>query len=278
MQERLQEIEGTLARTKQRKNTILYKLAKRREEEEKLARLGLRKLPENPNTVIDLDVVKHVLFSIKQELGDKLAKIRSKSFVDLERDGEALVREKNDEINQLILKRNQWEARKSFLRGGSAVPAPAQKLFFGCARNLPEASSHGKRSRSNDSDGDDEESAAADSSDGSDSDTASDNSTSFTIADPGDQYLEWIRSIGSRETDQALLSTEREAERTMRLTSAPLSRNVQPQVLSTTSFKDTFIIGGKLELPSEDEFKAMEVEKRRRALRDRVAKMKQTTI
>ncbi|KEG07736.1 pre-mRNA-splicing factor ISY1 [Trypanosoma grayi] len=139
MQDHLREIEGTLARKNERQSTLLYKLAKRKAEEERLSRLGVRSIPSNPLDVTDVKVVKYALFKLKQEIGDKIAKIRNSELLSIESQGEVVIRAKNDDINHLISRRNLWERRMATLSGQSYKAPPSRKLYFGCAKGLPEA-------------------------------------------------------------------------------------------------------------------------------------------
>ncbi|KAG8348316.1 putative Isy1 like splicing family [Trypanosoma vivax] len=139
MQDYLREIEGTLARKSERQSTLLYKLAKRKAEEKRLSRLGLRYIPSNPLEVTDVKVIKFVLFKIKQELGNAIAMLRDPSVLSIECHGEIAVRAKNDEANQLISKKKMWERRLAVINGQKYPGQRCQKLFFGCAAGLPEA-------------------------------------------------------------------------------------------------------------------------------------------
>ncbi|EAN96058.1 hypothetical protein C3747_15g48 [Trypanosoma cruzi] len=139
MQDYLREIEGTLARTNERKSTLLYRLAKRNAEEERLARLGVRSIPTNPLDVMDTRVVKYVLFKLKRDIGDMIARMRNPQLLSIETHGEVVIRAKNDEINHLIAKKNSWERRLVALTGEEYKVASSRKLYFGCAKELPEA-------------------------------------------------------------------------------------------------------------------------------------------
>ncbi|RNF08702.1 pre-mRNA-splicing factor ISY1 [Trypanosoma rangeli] len=139
MQDYLREIEGTLARKKERKSTLLYQLSKHNAEQERLLRLGVRSLPTNPHDVSDVKVVKYVLFKLNRDLADKIARLRDPQLLSIETHGEVVVRSKNDEVNHLIARKNPWERRLAALTGKGHKMTSSRKLYFGCAKELPEA-------------------------------------------------------------------------------------------------------------------------------------------
>lgn len=271
MQDRLREIEGTLARTKERKNTILYKLSKRKKEEERLAQIGVEKLPTNPHDVEDVNVVKYALFRVKQEIGDKAAHLRDSKLYSIDKDGEAVIRAKNDELNKLVSRRNQWEARLAKLGGNVAPATTRRKLFFGCAKDLPEAEAARKRPRDtseNRSDG------------GPQKESSDDNEEDDFVPEQNDQdetvtqdinYLEKVRWLGSSLADDDLLREERETEAQLREKRAP-----GPVPAASPRFVRSYCVDGKVVIPSEEYFKELLISKRKEALQERLKALRKS--
>ncbi|CAG9568934.1 Isy1-like_splicing_family_-_putative [Leishmania major strain Friedlin] len=262
MQDRLREIEGTLARTKERKNTILYKLSKRRQEEERLARLGVERLPTNPSEVDDEKIIKYVLFRLKQEIGDKTAQLRDQKLLSIDRDGEAVIRAKNDEVNKLLSRKYQWEARLSFLAGEPIAPRPRKKIFFGCAKELPEASVVQKRQRVEGMQeaGEDE---VADSSE--EDELVPDQLEAEQPATQDHDYLERVKWLGSSAADLDLIRFEREAEAKMRAKGDSIVSRAGSGALILSYCKE-----GKAMIPDEEHFKQQLVNNRKKALQERL--------
>ncbi|KPA73236.1 hypothetical protein ABB37_10055 [Leptomonas pyrrhocoris] len=271
MQDRLREIEGTLARTKERKNTILYKLSKRKQEEERLALLGVQKLPTNPHEVDDVKVVKYVLFRLKQEIGDKTAQLRDPKLHSIDKDGEAVIRAKNDEVNKLVSRRNQWEARLATLTGVPVPPFARRKNFFGCAKELPEAEASRKRSR------DAQESAAKDSSmlssssEDEDEDVLQAQHQEEDVATQDANYLDRANWLGSTLADNELVREEKEAEARMR---ERLDLSCGPT--GSSAFVRSYLKAGKVVLPSEEHFKGLLINKRKEMLQARLTALRKS--
>ncbi|GET85997.1 hypothetical protein, conserved [Leishmania tarentolae] len=262
MQDRLREIEGTLARAKERKNTILYKLSKRRQEEERLAKLGVAKLPTIPNEVNDEKVIKYVLFKLKQEIGDKTAQLRDQKLLSIDRDGEAVIRAKNDEVNKLLSRKYQWESRLAFLAGEPMVPRARKKIFFGCAKELPEAATTQKRQRveGTKEPGEDE---VAESSD--EEELVGDEAETEEPLTRNNEYLEGVKWLGSSAADTDLVRFEREAEAKMRAKGdTALSRS------GTKTLILSYRKEGEIVIPSEEHFKQELVNNRKRELKERL--------
>ncbi|KAG5507125.1 hypothetical protein JIQ42_06526 [Leishmania sp. Namibia] len=266
MQDRLREIEGTLARTKERKNTILYKLSKRRQEEERLAKLGVDRLPTNPSEVDDVKVIKHVLFRLKQEIGDKTAQLRDPKLLSIDKDGEAVIRAKNDEVNKLLSRRHQWETRLAILSDEPAVPRSRKKVFFGCAKELPEASATRKR-RCGEGREEVRENEVAESSDENDA----------VVDEPGvgqpvtrdNNYLEGVKWLGTSTADKDLVPLEREAEAQNRAKGDTVLPVSDGGGLILSYCKD-----GKLMIPDEEFFKKQLLDKRKKALQERLSTLR----
>lgn len=281
MQDQLREIEGTLARTSERKNTILYKLAKRKAEEERLERLGIKKLPTNPRTVTDVRIVKFALSQLKQETGDKIAKIRNNALVDLERDGEAVVRAKNDEINKLLARKDQWERRLCELTDKEWSSSRTRKKgFFGCAKQLPEAlaaheAAGSKRARESD---DKDSGSSSDSEDdlpfsASQSSEASDDSLTEALG-PKQGYIKAIGALVSNELDSELLEEEKQAERKFREAN-PFDSAFLAQFRQPTSNGSTYLTQiHELVIPEEAELAKEAVDQRKNALQQRLAALR----
>ncbi|CCW64513.1 unnamed protein product [Phytomonas sp. EM1] len=266
MQDHLREIEGTLARTSERKNTILYKLAKRRAEEERLAQLGINKIPPSPHNVKDIGVIKFVLHRLKQEIGDKIARIRNSSLISIEKDGEAVVRARNDEINKLIVQKDQWENRLAFLKNGDWVNSTSIKAFFGCAKNLPEAADfHTKRERPV------EEDNTAYSSPRSHSSGSTPDEPEPLESTIKGTYLDSVVWLLSPELEQKVLQLEKESEIKNRPESNATGRGAEPRKLGESRYVSSF---HNFELPEEKEFERMAVEKRKLGLKKRLESLK----
>ncbi|AYU76169.1 hypothetical protein, conserved [Leishmania donovani] len=262
MQDRLREIEGTLARTKERKNTILYKLSKRRQEEERLARLGVERLPTNPSEVNDEKVIKYVLFRLKQEIGDKTAQLRDQKLLSIDRDGEAVIRAKNDEVNKLLSRKYQWEGRLSFLAGEEIAPRSRKKIFIGCAKYLPEASVARKRQRG-ESMQEVEEDEVADSSE--EDELVPDQPETEQPATRDHDYLESVKWLGSSAADMDLVRFEREAEARMRAKGDNIVSRTGSSALILSYCKE-----GKVMIPDEDHFRQQLVNDRKKVLQERL--------
>ncbi|KAG5510864.1 hypothetical protein JKF63_06365 [Porcisia hertigi] len=262
MQDRLREIEGTLARTKERKNTILYKLSKRRQEEERLAKLGVERLPTNPNDVDDEKIVKYVLFRLKQEIGDKTAQLRDQKLLSIDKDGEAVIRAKNDEVNKLLSRRFLWEKRLALLTDQPITASSRKKIFFGCAKELPEALSTRKRQRAESGEhGGDEEAANS-----TEEDEVVIDSSELEEPPTGSlNYFEKIKWLGTSEADAELVRFEREAEAKMRAKGDHVTMRSGTGALVLSYLKD-----GKLMVPDEEFFKSELVNNRKKALQERL--------
>lgn len=270
MQDRLREIEGTLARTKERKNTILYKLSKRKQEEERLAQLGVQKLPTNPHEVDDEKVVKYVLFRLKQEIGDKTAHLRDPKLHSIDKDGEAVIRAKNDEVNKLVSRRNAWEARLATLNGGSTPLQTRKKLFFGCAKELPEAESVRKRPRDSPENRSDKK-GEQESSDEEEAAFLEAQNDKDDLATQDIDYLERVRWLGSNLADDELLREEREAESKLR-EKLHLSTTATPSPLFVRSYSKD----GKVCIPSEEHFKGLLINTRKEMLQERLRALRKS--
>lgn len=289
MQEQLKEIEGTLARSSQRRNTILYKLAKQRSEAARLQSLGIKRLPTNPLQVNDTKVVRHVLFTLKQEIGDKIAKLRDRNLCSVRQNGEALVRERNDEVNKLLAKQYQWELRLATLTQRPCVQKLMRKLYFGCAKELPEARSKAASEGRADDDGispstDVQEYIREDDIDvhmtedvDAELNEDQDQSSELHIVsndNDADRYRSAIAYLASRECDTTLLATERECEHAHRAQynkSLAERRNIPNEDLK---YITSYIRDGKVQLPDEDTYLSNIVNRRRDMLKERLAQLK----
>ncbi|CCW72248.1 unnamed protein product [Phytomonas sp. Hart1] len=266
MQDHLREIEGTLARTSERKNTILYKLTKRRAEEERLERLGINKIPPSPHNVNDISVIKFVLHRLKQEIGDKIARIRNASFISIEKDGEGVVRARNDEINKLIAQKNQWENRLAILKNEGWVNSISNKVFFGCAKDLPEAATFRTKRERPVLESDEELSSHRSQSLGSTTNELE--SLESTIKTT---YLEKVTWLLSPELEEKVLKLEKESEINDRQETNAIVSTVEPRKTGGTRYISYF---QNLELPEEKEFERMAVEKRKLGLKKRLESLK----
>eukprot|EP00796_Vickermania_ingenoplastis_P002587 gene2587-1606_t len=269
MEEQLKEIEGTLARTKERKNTILYKHARKAEQEQRLAKLQLREIPTNPATVNDVQIIKYILYQLNRQLGEKKAFIKDSSKISIENDGEAHVRAINDEINKLIRRKFDWERRMAQVSGKEETRlGPKRKLFFGCAKGLPEAVrlKTTKRERL-------EELESLSSSASSEENFATRSVSSDRESEPDESashlddqiYFAHIDNLLKDSTERILLQHEKLAEKQFR------SPKIQNETAGATQV-DTSFIGsfmkddGSLGIPDEEHFKNLLMHKRKEAL------------
>ncbi|KAF5216375.1 hypothetical protein ECC02_010873 [Trypanosoma cruzi] len=190
------------------KGTLLYRLAKRNAEEERLARLGVRIIPTNPLDVLDTRVVKYALFKLKRDIGDKIARMRNPQLLSIETHGEVVIRAKNDEINHLIAKKkkkNSWERRLVALTGEEYKVASSKKLYFGCAKELPEAQVEMSTA---------EEVLTGDALDVSEPESLGSQSSEGMASYFKSSYLE---QLAASESDDLLCGIEKTAEHSLRL-------------------------------------------------------------
>ncbi|KAH9599930.1 Pre-mRNA-splicing factor Isy1 [Trypanosoma melophagium] len=259
MQDYLREIEGTLSRTNERKNTLLYKLAKRKAEEERLSRLGVSGIPSNPLEVTDVKVAKYALFRLKQEIGDKIAKMRNAQLLSIETHGEVVIRAKNDDINHLISKKNLWEKRLALLTGKDYKMPHSKKIYFGCAKGLVEAQ---KTTIQNDIE------VTEDNID----EIKSNSVYSDFSGDEGPQSSnEYLERLSAHDSETRLRDVEMAAERKLRLefahedSSAPLKRAREGDT-------NNYIVD--VDLPSEEEFHRKLIDAKKEMLRRRIEYLK----
>ncbi|AAZ12960.1 hypothetical protein, conserved [Trypanosoma brucei brucei TREU927] len=260
MQDYLREIEGRLARKRERQNTVLYRLAKRKADEKRLSSLGIRSLPSSPLETADVNVVKFVIFKTKQEIGDKVARLRNPELVSIETHGEVVVRAKNDEVNQLISKKNLWERRLATLNGETHRRAAPRKIYFGCAAGLPEAKRDDAKEVvahvENEEDGWESGSHASSNSDDDDDDAPK----------PSTLYREELASRGSEDL---LRCIETEAERNLR---SVYSHGSESSPGRSQMAEETFIVD--VVLPTEEEFRIKHLERRKQAIQKRLDALK----
>lgn len=270
MEEQFKLIEGTLARTKERKNTILYKQAKIADERNRLLKLGITEIPTNPLEVNDVKVVKFILFKIKQQLGEKKVLISNEEKMSISKVGEAQLRAANNSINKLLRKQCEWEKRMNELLGKSTPEDYSlwSQKFFGCARSLPEAqkvateNNHvalNERNKYPESNFENTE---------SDDDCFQESSISDIPNElkSNSEYCSMISSLLAG--DECVLKAEKEAEKRFRksLSSPPQRMKLESEVI--LNFEE----GNKI--PSEDYFKNRLMEKRKESLKARLACLK----
>ncbi|EPY28352.1 pre-mRNA-splicing factor ISY1 [Strigomonas culicis] len=266
MQDNLKEIKGTLARASERKNTILYKHAKREREEKLLERLGVSKLPTNPVEVTDTNVIKHVIFEIKKDIGSKVAKLRNPTFYSLEKDGEKIIRQKNDEVNSLITKRVQWEKRLAFLNNEPFSHVAHKKFYFGCARQLPEGESTEQVLHESHEEEEDAEAGSDHSSLHEIEPKTADGEASASL-----QYAEKIKMLFSQDLDSQLMNEEKQQEAKERQRKKDNLNNGKPSPqVENLGLTLSFWNGEKLNLPDESRYKAEIIEARKKVLREKI--------
>ncbi|CAD2222180.1 pre-mRNA-splicing factor ISY1 [Angomonas deanei] len=252
MEDRLKEIEGTLARTAERKNTMLYKYEKAKQAEDRLSELGIKKLPTNPNDTNDVNVVKYVLYQMKRDFGDKRSKLLDPKQISIEKDGEEVVRLRNNELNSLLIKIKTWEKRQNELLGRDAVVAPSKKKqYFGCAKYLPEAAAVVKRERESDE--------SDNISDSEISSSSSEGSVKHELNHASDIYARLINEIFSSSTDEKLSQIEG-SQTVTEVDSTP--RNPH--------FILSYVKNNALAIPDEETFKSRLMDERRRVLKEKI--------
>ncbi|RNE96996.1 pre-mRNA-splicing factor ISY1 [Trypanosoma conorhini] len=254
MQDYLREIEGTLARKNERKSTLLYKLVKDNAEQERLLRLGVRSLPTNPLDATDVKVVKYVLFKLKRDIADKIARLRDPQLLSIETHGEVVIRAKNDEINHLIAKKNPWEGRLAALSGKSYKMVSSNKLYFGCAKELPEAQAEMRKSETENTDDVLNESESV----SSDSQSSEDLSSYFN-----DVYFE---QLAASDSEESLCRIERNKELSLRLEDEHNSEGVS--LKRDREGNSVYVVD--VNLPPEDEFRRRLLDAKREVLQKRL--------
>lgn len=274
MEEQYRIIEGTLARTKERKDTILFRQAKRAEYEDRLAKLGIREIPADPSKVTDVKVVKYVLFRVKQQLGEKKVLINDEEKMNINKVGEAQLRAANNNINKLVRKQREWEVRLKELLGKPTSEnfLSLSHTFFGCARSLPEASKQG-------SDGDVSSfdittKAKVDGEESEDSEQESSASSSKLVENElnvNSAYQSMISSLF--DGDNCILRAEKEAEKKYRSFHSPQVQRRRMESELILNFDDE-----AHRVPSEEFFKERLMRKRKEALKDRLAHLKNDVI
>lgn len=270
MEEQLKEIEGTLARTKERKSTILYKHFRKRSEEERLAKLGVRSIPRVPSEVDDVRVVKFALYQINRELGEKKALISNSSRLSIEKDGEAQVRAVNNDINKLIRQKSDWTRRLNDILGRANTDIfSSKKVFFGCSRFLPEATNSEVQKEkvhtvitSSDATNEDSLSNYQDSEDEIE-DNSFEQNESFS-----ETYLSLIANMVNNE--ESLLQAEKAIE--------SVSRNeLKERPLTRVRYDPDFVadfVSSENNFPSEDHFKLLLTERRKKVALARIQQLR----
>ncbi|ORC85153.1 pre-mRNA-splicing factor ISY1 [Trypanosoma theileri] len=259
MQDYLREIEGTLSRTNERKGTLLYKLAKRKAEEERLSRLGVSSIPSNPLEVTDVNVVKYALFRLKQEIGDKIAQMRNTQLLSIETHGEVVIRAKNDDINNIITKKNLWEKRLAFLSGKDYKMPHSKKIYFGCAKGLVEAQ---KATTQNSKE------VTEDNLDELESNSISSEFSGDEGPQSSNEYLERLAAFDS---EGSLRDVEMAAERKLRLEFAQEDGGA-PFKRARNDDTDDYIVD--IQLPSEEEFHRKIIDAKKEMLQKRLESLK----
>ncbi|ESL07055.1 hypothetical protein TRSC58_05262 [Trypanosoma rangeli SC58] len=262
MQDYLREIEGTLARKNERKSTLLYQLAKHNAEQERLLRLGVRSLPTNPHDVSDVKVVKYVLFKLKRDLADKIARLRDPQLLSIETHGELVVRSKNDEVNHLIARKNPWERRLAALTGKSYKMTSSKKLYFGCAKELPEAQADMDKGESGHT-----EDALDESDSDSDSESSDTQSSEGLSSYSNNTYL---KQLASSESEIFLSEVEKKAELSLRV---EYEQNNGGMSLKRGR-EDNSVYFVDVDLPSEDDFRRGLLDAKREMLQKRLQALK----
>lgn len=264
MEEQYKLIEGTLARTSERKGTILYKQAKKRDEEKRLLQLGIRSLPTVPSEVDDVKVIKYVLFQLNKEIGELKGLLTNHSRMNLEKDGEAHVRAVNDKLNKLLRRKADWDRRICEIDGKkTSFFFPKRKQFFGCAKELPEALGGEESIHERNSDEHSEVEDLLPSSSGEEPDDERDGGEPQLVSE---RYSFFVEKLSLR--DNVLLSEESAAEKKFR------KESCSNQFIRDPEFVTSFAENGKDCIPSEDERKLVLTEKRRKSLLSRLEKLK----
>lgn len=270
MEEQYKIIEGTLARTKERKDTILFRQAKKADYEDRLAKLGIREIPTDPLKVSDAKVVKYVLFKVKQQLGEKKVLINDEEKMNIAKVGEAQLRAANNSINKLARKQREWEWRLNELLGKphSEDISPIPHIFFGCARSLPEASKQGNEGDVSSFDiisktkVDDDESEDSEHDSSASSSKVIENELNVNSA-----YQNMISNLF--DGDNCILRAEKEAEKKYRSFLSPEVQRRKMESELILSFDDE-----AHRVPPEEFFKERLMSKRKESLKARLAHLK----
>lgn len=273
MEEQLKEIEGTLARTKERKSTLLYKHSRKQSEEERLAKLGVRSIPTIPSKVDDVRVAKYALFQINRELGEKKALITNSSRLSIEKDGEAHVRAVNNEINKLLRQKSDWIHQINKILGKKIEEEPyKRKKFFGCAQDLPEAveSRQQKKGTREENARMDGYSPEEDLSDDEDSEEGNEQIGFENLETFSNTYLSMVSNMREDKMEEILLSAERAIESTSRA-------DVKERPASRVRYDPDFIVdflNSEKDFPSEDHFKQLLTQKRKNIVLAKLQQLK----
>eukprot|EP00758_Cryptobia_borreli_P001777 Tbor_TRINITY_DN2526_c0_g1::TRINITY_DN2526_c0_g1_i1::g.466::m.466/K12870/ISY1; pre-mRNA-splicing factor ISY1 len=140
MQDYLAEAKGTLARTAQKKQTVisLHHALKLRAAKEK--KFGFAERPDDPNVVNTMNAAEHFYKEINAEITNRVARLNNLDSGAIEREGEEFVRNINSEVNALRRERNRWAYKLEALGSSLATSERVIKdKFFGVAKSLPEA-------------------------------------------------------------------------------------------------------------------------------------------
>ena len=141
----MQEIRGTMARTSQKRQAMLNTYLRNKQAKERV----IAARPSNPADCKDKALAQRFLHDINREISHRMSKI-----VQMDTFDESAVRKENDEINKLLREKAKWSRRFSALGGqieSKSFQAPGKQLFFGVAKQLPEALK-GTRKRTRDGD------------------------------------------------------------------------------------------------------------------------------
>lgn len=134
------ELEGTLARTAQKKQTTLSRYTRYLKEQEKVKKYGFASRPASTSQVTDLKGAEHFYREVRAEFSDKLS--RMNRDLSVETHGTTEIRAINEELNALRREMSRWATRVQALGGENPEKSSFGRRdfsYFGVAKQLPEA-------------------------------------------------------------------------------------------------------------------------------------------
>lgn len=145
------ELEGTLARTAQKKQTTLNRYTRYLKEQEKVKKYGFATRPPSTSQVSDVKAAIYYYREVRAEFSDKMARMNRQMSIDTH--GTAEVRVANEDLNALRREMGRWSDRVVALGGEPQESVASSRarnafVFYGAAKQLPEAMEASAKSES----------------------------------------------------------------------------------------------------------------------------------
>ena len=132
------ELEGTLARTSQKKQVTLNRHTRFLKEQEKIRRYGFASRPASTGQVADVAAADHFYREVRAEFSDKYTRMARSMSIDTH--GVSEIRAANAELNALRREMSRWADRIVALGGERPERDSGESVvYYGVARDLPEA-------------------------------------------------------------------------------------------------------------------------------------------